>query len=762
MPLRSKVMMGPIEKYKHYSNNYKFLNNSQIIDRFPWKLLIHVLLLILTSAQIIIIVDNTGDYSRVQEIQFLYQFLDSDTSYKEEATNHYKYIFNLKDLQKFVEKSIQSYYSIESPENLEEYGLLKHENAKGDLIPIPLNLESEFLPGWDTKLFTQIYNLTDQNYGPFNLTNLKDGVLKKYVRFVQRFQIRYKIREFLPQSAMPDASCYQWIIIQKFEFEQRSTIRVDLDYERESCFKSDQLKSWNRLIWIHLGVIFFGSLYIALTIKYIIQISKKYNELRTIHKQNAVIDSDDLSGLNYLPQSYNNQIEKLDGSRKNSDDLHDEFNLEGRNQLRKSYLKINGKNRNLLTKEQFPNKNIRNQRFGIQNEDSQDEDLIEDYNQDALQNSKKPAETKLQLDQFLDEGEELDQSIMQQSTKGSFATNDFGRMMQRTNGIEWNKLGLWEKAKLFNKWSIVSLISNIFLITGTVLYVSNELRNIDIAEVFLGFGSMLCWVSFSRYLESSNQYTFVNRTMRQAMPVVMRAMVGIIPFFVGFAFLGLCLFWETRRFNCPSTAFFTLFAMMNGDSLTEIHSDLSYSKFLIGNLFMYIFVFISICVIQNVFITIVEDGYLSIKYKSSYDWLSQKYDQPHQLQMQREPEFKDFNNTQENDNSQRRTSVDLYNKDLLDKLNERFKEGYFDEKEKSSQTKKEIKQSKSKRLMNDLLDKEEESVLSLYYEQNQSLDQEFDIDEQEKQIKTQLKENLKQIQTNYLVVNEEISSDKKY
>ena len=109
------------------------------------------------------------------------------------------------------------------------------------------------------------------------------------------------------------------------------------------------------------------------------------------------------------------------------------------------------------------------------------------------------------------------------------------------------------------------------------------------------------------------------------MPVVLRAMIGILPFFVGFAFLGLCLFWETKSFSSASTAFFTLFSMMNGDSLTDVHNDISYTNFLIGNLYVYFFAFVSISVIQNVFITIVEDGYLSIKYKSSYDWLSKKY-----------------------------------------------------------------------------------------------------------------------------------------
>jgi hypothetical protein len=83
---------------------------------------------------------------------------------------------------------------------------------------------------------------------------------------------------------------------------------------------------------------------------------------------------------------------------------------------------------------------------------------------------------------------------------------------------------------------------------------------------------MLNWLSFSRYIESTSHYTFVNRTFGVALPVVMRAMVGIFPFFIGFVFLGICLFWETKSFNSPSSAMYTLFALMNGDNITEVYS----------------------------------------------------------------------------------------------------------------------------------------------------------------------------------------------
>ena len=110
--------------------------------------------------------------------------------------------------------------------------------------------------------------------------------------------------------------------------------------------------------------------------------------------------------------------------------------------------------------------------------------------------------------------------------------------------MEWGQLGFWEKAKLFNKWSIVSLFGNVLLIIGTILQIISKLKNMTTAEFFLGFGCMFTWISFSRYIESATQYTFINRTMGAALPIVLRAMIGIFPFFIGFTFLGLCLFWE--------------------------------------------------------------------------------------------------------------------------------------------------------------------------------------------------------------------------
>lgn len=73
----------------------------------------------------------------------------------------------------------------------------------------------------------------------------------------------------------------------------------------------------------------------------------------------------------------------------------------------------------------------------------------------------------------------------------------------------------------------------------------------------------------------------------------------------------------------------------------------------------------------------MEDGYLSIKYKSSYEWLSKKYDQP-----------------EENKSIMANKEVkeqDPYQQELNDKLNERFNSEYSDKQLTGKISKKELK-----------------------------------------------------------------------
>lgn len=102
-------------------------------------------------------------------------------------------------------------------------------------------------------------------------------------------------------------------------------------------------------------------------------------------------------------------------------------------------------------------------------------------------------------------------------------------------------------------------------------------------------------------------------------------MVGIVPVLIGFAFLGLSLFWDSARFKSFGTALFTCFAAMNGDSLLDIFYDMTSFRFLLGMAYLMIFTFCGIAIVQNIFFIMIEHGFLGIKYARSYQWLHEKY-----------------------------------------------------------------------------------------------------------------------------------------
>lgn len=68
---------------------------------------------------------------------------------------------------------------------------------------------------------------------------------------------------------------------------------------------------------------------------------------------------------------------------------------------------------------------------------------------------------------------------------------------------------------------------------------------------------------------------------------------------------------------------FSLFALMNGDVISECYNDLDTIDYLLSQVFLYTFISVSILVVQNVFIAIISDGYQISKYVKTTDWVKQ-------------------------------------------------------------------------------------------------------------------------------------------
>lgn len=114
------------------------------------------------------------------------------------------------------------------------------------------------------------------------------------------------------------------------------------------------------------------------------------------------------------------------------------------------------------------------------------------------------------------------------------------------------------------------------------------------------------------------------RSFYIAGPLIVKGAIGIFPFFIGCAFMGLCVFSDSYRFSTFDLSMFTLYAMMNGDMIWDTYHDLSYYSLFFSCIYLYCFIFFAISVIQNSFLIAVEDGYLSSKFNKRYDWITKQ------------------------------------------------------------------------------------------------------------------------------------------
>jgi hypothetical protein len=117
------------------------------------------------------------------------------------------------------------------------------------------------------------------------------------------------------------------------------------------------------------------------------------------------------------------------------------------------------------------------------------------------------------------------------------------KMQYVNDGVGWEELTLGEKMQLFNKWSIVTLIGNLFTMFGAVFYLFSRFFNAKLVEAFIGFGCFFSWISIIRYLENTAKFNVISRTFAVAIPKVISLQFGILPLYIGYTLMGRALFW---------------------------------------------------------------------------------------------------------------------------------------------------------------------------------------------------------------------------
>lgn len=154
----------------------------------------------------------------------------------------------------------------------------------------------------------------------------------------------------------------------------------------------------------------------------------------------------------------------------------------------------------------------------------------------------------------------------------------------------WESLGITEKLKFFNFWVIFMVVGNLFQIFGGILSFLDQNSVLTVHEIVVGFGCFFAWIGIVRFLNhTSHSYTIVN-TMGRSAETIGLYIVGVFPIFMGYAFLGMCLFWQTGIYYSTPMSMIANYAVVNGDSVYAFSSAGYQESAFIGQLYYYTFI----------------------------------------------------------------------------------------------------------------------------------------------------------------------------
>ena len=164
--------------------------------------------------------------------------------------------------------------------------------------------------------------------------------------------------------------------------------------------------------------------------------------------------------------------------------------------------------------------------------------------------------------------------------------------------MTWTSLSFWEKVKLFKAWYIITITGNLCSIFGTLFAIFQPAFSLGIAELFIGLGAFCTWSSIVKYLANTEDYYVITRTFKQALPLIMRTWVGILPIYIGTCFLCMCTLWPFEEsFGTFTKGMYTMFSVQAGDALFDTFTSIKEVNLFYALLFMYCFLFFLVSIV---------------------------------------------------------------------------------------------------------------------------------------------------------------------
>ncbi|XP_060037606.1 mucolipin-1 isoform X1 [Erinaceus europaeus] len=210
--------------------------------------------------------------------------------------------------------------------------------------------------------------------------------------------------------------------------------------------------------------------------------------------------------------------------------------------------------------------------------------------------------------------------------RGFLLQNEFVGFMWRQRG---HPIGLWERLEFVNGWYILLVTSDILTVTGTVMKIGIEAKNLasyDVCSILLGTSTLLVWVGVIRYLTFFHKYNILIATLRVALPSVMRFCCCVAVIYLGYCFCGWIVLGPYHvKFRSLSMVSECLFSLINGDDMFVTFAAMQAQQgrsglvWLFSQLYLYSFISLFIYMVLSLFIALITGAYDTIKHPGTVE-----------------------------------------------------------------------------------------------------------------------------------------------
>ena len=243
IPPEDKIVLSPLDQYVIYG-------------KFPYFMIIHIVLLVLNTLQVTIILSGFNEYFRAQEKSFI-NALISDSPKEARDYPKVKYLYTIQELKEHIKDSVekmrnkgQTFFNNITyvHENGTEYeaGFFKME------VEYKSNLTEMKQEDYNITL-KKTYSISEDDLGPFSY---EEEDIKKYIDSIYLFSIEYNLKIYFTRYFKEYQDCFIWNIIQTYDFTRSAHFTVSLLISNLQCEEKTTISKGLRIMISHIWIEF--------------------------------------------------------------------------------------------------------------------------------------------------------------------------------------------------------------------------------------------------------------------------------------------------------------------------------------------------------------------------------------------------------------------------------------------------------------------------------------------------------------------------